>query len=323
MSGCYNASPYHTENPVFKHFSPIAPLRHSMISILSLRYPKSGNVWLNYLLRSAVESATGQCRQAIAGHPAAEVLDREEFGIRGQNNADSVSIEPLGVFFNIAEVFKWPIADMKEYASRTNLVLCHSPWDAECAGHYKAFSHRILILRDPRDIAVSFSRFMFTPFNQLHAPTPFSGPDELLAARFSSIVQAWVDHTVGHLLRGHADARPHVVFYERLVADTAFELEKIVRYLALDLSDETIGHIAADHQLERTRERQPDHVFRGGWGNWLGFLDDRQIFAASRIAGTLMEALGYPISRTEAPTWGVAQLRDPRRPAWRTGTTAA
>ncbi len=280
-----------------------------MVSVLSLGYPKSGNVWLNYLIRSAVEVATGECHQAIDGNPVAEALDREQFGIRGQNNADDITIDPAGSFFKIGEVFRWPVEDLAEYASRTNLVLCHSPWHPSCADQYRAFSHRILILRDPRDVAVSFSRFMFTPFNLLHAPAPFSGPDEFLKHRFAGIVQAWLEHTVGHLIKGHADARPHVIFYERLVADTVGELARLVRYLKLGLADAQIERIAADHQLDRTRARQPDHVFRGGWGNWMEYFDDSQVRAVAQIAGAAIKALGYPISRSQAVGWNVEQLR--------------
>jgi Sulfotransferase domain len=284
-----------------------------MTNVLSLGYPKSGNVWLNYLLRSAIEMATGRCRQAIDGNPVAKVMGQEQFGIRGQNKADSITIDPSGCVFKIAEVFQWPIDDLAEYASRTNLVLCHSPWHPACAEHYEVFSHRVLILRDPRDVAVSFSRFMFTPFNRLHTPTPYSGPDEFLKSRFPGIVQSWMEHMIGHLLKGHTDAPPHVVFYEQLVADTVAELTRIVRYLELELSDGEIQRIAMDHQLDRTRSRQPDHVFRGGWGNWLEFLDDGQVRAAGQIAGRAMEALGYPRSRLEAVAWDVERLQVPGR----------
>lgn len=284
------------------------------LSILSLGYPKSGNVWLNYLLRDICTAAGVEVRQAMEGHPISEALKHEHFGIRGQDQADFIVIDPLRTYFGITSVFRWPIEDIAAYAARTSLVMSHCPWRPEPSAQmtYRSFTHRILVVRDVRDVAVSWSRFMFTPFNRLHNPVSYPNAEAFLAGTLAQRVTGWSSYHEGWLVDRTAEELPvHVIFYEQLMTKPVHELRRLCTYLGLDVNEVKLEDIVRRNDLKEMKQRQPDHVFRGGWGNWREFLDDRQIHIVQRSAGEMLRLLGYPLNGAEAANWQPDQLRVP------------
>ena len=99
----------------------------------------------------------------------------------------------------------------------------------------------MLIVRDPRDVVVSWSRWIFTPFNRLHRPTVHQSPDALLRSDLPIRAQEWNVHQRSWLEEAPADPTLHLVFYEQLVADTPGELGRMARHLGLDVADNALA----------------------------------------------------------------------------------
>jgi aryl sulfotransferase len=276
--------------------------------LLVLGYPKCGNVWLRSLMADLLPAGGVDFRQIMASHPIAPVLEAMDLGIKDQAWQDSLRFEPLRVYQDIPMVFTWAIPDIDAYAAATSMAHSHSQWLAEIEGQVRAFSHRVLIVRDPRDVAVSWSRWIFTPFNRRHRPTLHETPDALLVEDLPKRIEEWVIHQQGWLVDRSEDLSLHLVFYEQLVDDTPRELRRIADHLGLEISEEALVAVAEKHALKEMKKKQPHHVFRGGWGGWLEHLDDRQIHTVQRIAGQMMKRLGYPLNRADAAGWTPDQL---------------
>ena len=103
-----------------------------------------------------------EVRQIMASHPIAPVLEAMDLGIKDQARQDQVRFEPLRAYQDIPMVFGWAIPDLPAYVAATSMAHSHCMWKAETNHHLREFSHRILIVRDPRDVAVSWSRWIFT-----------------------------------------------------------------------------------------------------------------------------------------------------------------
>jgi aryl sulfotransferase len=284
--------------------------------LLALGYPKCGNVWLRALLADLLREAGVDFRQVMASHPIAPVLEGMDLGIREQARQDQVRFAPLRAYQDIPAVFSWAIPDIHAYAAATSMAHSHSLWRPEVDAFVRAFSHRVLIIRDPRDVAVSWSRWLFTPFNRLHRPTPHETPEDLLRADLVNRVTEWDTHQRSWLEQCAPDLSLHVVFYERLVDDTPRELGRIADHLGLQVSDAALRDVAGRNSLGEMRKRQPHHIYRGGWGAWLDQLEDRQIHDVQRVCGRLLKALGYPLNRAESSGWTPDRLGwAGRRPA--------
>ena len=283
--------------------------------VLVLGYPKCGNVWLRALLADLLRAGGVDFRQVMAQHPIAPALETMDLGIRDQARQDQVRFDPLRAYQDIPMVFSWAIPDIHAYAAATSMAHSHSPWQPAIDSFIRAFSHRVLIVRDPRDVAVSWSRWIFTPFNRLHRPTVHQSPDALLRSDLPIRAQEWNVHQRSCLEEAPADPTLHLVFYEQLVADTPGELGRMARHLGLDVPDEAMENVAASHALGEMRKKQPHHIFRGHWGGWREHLDDRQVLQVQQACGRMMKALGYPLTRADCEGWTPAALRPPARPA--------
>jgi len=297
----------------------VAPDPH----VLVLGYPKCGNVWLRGLLADLLRAAGIKFRQLMPDYPVAQALETMDLGIRDQARQDQVRFEPLRAYQHIPMVFRWAIPDIHAYAAATSMAHSHSPWKPAIDPFVRAFSHRVLIIRDPRDVAVSWSRWIFTPFNRLHRPTVYDSPDALLRGDLPLRAQEWTVHQRSWLEDAPADPTLHLVFYEQLVADTPRELGRIARHLDLDVSDEALDRVAASHALGEMRKKQPHHVFRGHWGGWREHLDDRQVLQVQQACGRMMKALGYPLTRADCDGWTPAALHPPVGPASSSATALA
>lgn len=272
------------------------------LHILQNGIPRSGNVWLGHLIRDLLTEAGIPIRQHLHGHPVADALAGEDLGIAGIQHTDFIQISPLRCFYTILENFRWPIADLDAYVASSTHVATHSLWSTASAEVYRRFSHRIYILRDPRDTAISFARFLFTPYNRLHMPTAHADPQRFLDAELQNLTQAWTKHVAAHW-RKRAEQDIHWLRYERLVLEPMAELTRLAEYLGLGLCTDAVRRVAERNAFAALKERQPQHLFKGRWGQWREDLRTSQVRQVQAIAGPLLRELGYPLGLEDADDW--------------------
>jgi len=276
--------------------------------VLVLGYPKCGNVWLRALMADLLRAGGVDFRQVMEAHPIAPALETMDLGIRDQARQDQVRFDPLRAYQDIPMVFSWAIPDIHAYAAATSMAHSHSPWQPAIDPFIRAFSHRVLIVRDPRDVAVSWSRWIFTPFNRLHRPTVHPSPDALLRSDLPIRAQEWNVHQRSWLEEAPADPTLHLVFYEQLVADTPGELGRMARHLGLDVADNALERVAASHALGEMRKKQPHHSLPscaepaafGRWGWWRAVC--RRSSAGMFRCG-IRRPSGGPIRSIRPSTW--------------------
>ena len=278
------------------------------LHILQNGVPRSGNLWLQYLLRHCLDKAGIAVRQNITADPVAEVLARRDLGITDIAAVDYIRVEPVRCFYTVLDAYQWPIEDLDAYVDGSTYVCTHSPWNMASRDVYARFSHIIYLVRDPRDAALSMARFAVTPYNRLHWKHGFSDASAYLTAHFPSLLETWARHVSGHL-KHREDARIHFISYERLLTSPDEEIARLLRYLGLDLDRSAIQDALSKHSFERLRQRQPHHLAVGQWGQWRDALSKHQIAQAARVAGPLLEYFGYPLDARALDTWSIDEVR--------------
>jgi hypothetical protein len=163
----------------------------------------------------------------------------------------------------------------------------------------------IYILRDPRDVAISYSRHLGRPIDETIAimadvEAATGGSDEKVYERLSS----WSAHV--HFWTRRPSPALHVMRYEDMRADAAAAFGGLIRFLGADPPPERLARavrfsdFAELQAQERARgfieqpKRSEGAFFRAGRvGQWRDVLSRAQAARIERDHGAVMRRFGY------------------------------
>lgn len=264
------------------------------MKLLQAGVAKSGNYWLYTILQSILRRSGLPTHTYIETQPIYNVAREWTLSYPEQASIDTVDIEPGGVTYRISSIFRWPVHDLDAYLERATHVWTHSTVCKRSDTVFPKFDHIVYIIRDPRDVALSMARFIFTPYMQSFYPTQFASPEAYLAARLTKQVSAWREHVAGHLAAATRHKNIHIVFYERLLADMQGETAALCRSLGIEPTAALLDGVQADTSFESMQGSSPGHVSKGTARQWVTRLTDAQKTAVQAQAAPLLELLHYP-----------------------------
>ena len=262
------------------------------MSIIQSGYPKAGNYWLWSLIQAAGKKSGHWRRPFISDQPIYPLSADWELSFAEQREVDMLSAKSGKCFFTIPPVFAMPVADIVSYAERAWHVWSHSSAADMTDKTLRAFSKRVYIIRDPRDGAVSLSHYMMTPFVKTYGTNDFGNRKETMEKMLDEYVRNWVLHVCGYI---EASRRIpiHFIFYEELVRDFDRSASPLFEYLGLNLTPESFRALRNECSLDSMKLKSPAHVRRGSVGEGVRDLSPDQIKRILRIAGPMLEFLGY------------------------------
>jgi aryl sulfotransferase len=262
--------------------------------ILQAGLPKSGNLWTYKILQNIAKYGNWERCSFIKKQPIYELAKTWELGFTGQAGVDVLDIEQQGCFCRIGPVFSQRVENIENYISQCNHVWTHSPFCKHSLEVLPRFDKVVYIIRDPRDVALSWSRFAFTPYMLKYHPHSYETPEEFLEDRLERIVRSWVNH-VGGYLKHKNELNIHVVFYERLLHRFQQTLGNLLNYLELELDDQDRAEIRQAVAFKTMRNKNPDHVRKGKSYKWEDGLNEEQKSQVEEIAGSMLRLLNYPV----------------------------
>lgn len=267
-------------------------------------YPKSGNTWARLALMSL---------QAGGGS-----IDPAAINRFGNHNLERALMDR---FLNIESAH---LTDEEAEALRPeyNTAFFDRPEPRPCKTHEAwlrtgdgrplfdaSFTHSaIYLLRDPRDVAVSWSRFtgrsvddaiaMMAEPDYILSKSPRSGGTQFRQrlSSWSVNVTSWVDES---------GLDPLVIRYEDMLADPEAALRRMAGHIGWDVSDEAIAGAAAATRFDKLADHERRHGFAeraakterffhtGKSGGWRDVLSAGQATQIARGHGAVMERFGY------------------------------
>lgn len=255
---------------------------------------KSGNLWLYNILQSIARHAGLEQTSFIRRQPIHAIAKDWDLSFPGQADIDILSINPKVCLYRISGIFNMPIADIDAYVSQASHVWTQSYFSEMAARVIPKFQKTIYIIRDPRDVAVSMSRYSLTPYRTKYFPEPLATPEAFLDAILFDTTAGWVRHVAGYL-KHHKALNIHMIFYENLLADFDGELRKLLDYLGVKLDGPRLEAVQSDVRFETMKGKNPQHVRKGAGGEWPQSMTPKQAALAARIGGPLMKNLGYSL----------------------------
>ncbi|MGB3640187.1 MAG: sulfotransferase domain-containing protein [Rivularia sp. (in: cyanobacteria)] len=269
------------------------------MTILQAGVPKSGNYWLYTILISINQKAGLEYKSFLRTHPIYKVAQTWDLSFAGQNDMDFLNIKKNYCEFRISAVFQEEIADIDDYINKCSLVWTHSPMNSYGLEVLSKFNKIVYIIRDPRDVAISYSKYCFTEHKlKNHPPHYEENPESYLENRLDVMLRNWVNH-VGGYLKYQDKLNIYPIFYERFLNDIDSELPRLLDYLEIELDQNVINQIKSDVSFDRMKKQSPKHLRKGKSAQWRQVFTSKQKAKAERIAGEMMELLNYPISESE------------------------
>jgi hypothetical protein len=256
--------------------------------VFLVSYPRSGNTWTRFLLGHLIEGN-----------------DRVTFA-----NIESRIPE---IYFNSDHAMR--------ALPRPRLLKSH-----ECfQPHYRRV---IYIVRDPRDVAVSFYHHNVKARN---IPDDYPMQDfvpRFINAEFDTKWGSWSDHVRSWLLL--RQGQPDFIFlrYEDMKHETGGELGRVARFLhkhsfsvdaspeaqrrAIELASPERMRAMEKSQAQKwvlTKNTRPDKPFIRSAisGEWKSALPEESIVVLERAWGNLMRSLGYELHSSATPSDAIIQ----------------
>ena len=264
--------------------------------LLQSGLPKSGNLWLHKIIQESLRLGGTELKSFVQSQPIYQEAKTWP-GFSEQAGIDFIEVDSDSCFFRKG-AFRQPIVNLDDYLSQCTHVWTHALWIPHCDQVFSKFDKIIYIVRDPRDVVVSASKYYFTPFMLAQHPQQETDAETFLKHRLYEQMITWVQHLGGYLL--HAEEfRIHFVFYERLLHDFDNEYARLLSYLGMHLSGEGISQVKESTRFENMKKQNPHHLRKGEAGGWVNVLIPKQVRQVVKISGSMMEILSYPLTGPE------------------------
>jgi hypothetical protein len=240
-------------------------------------FPRSGNTWTRFLVCNLI-------------------------------NADN-PVTFAGLESRIPEIYDVPDRVLRAFP-RPRIVKSHECFDPR----YKKV---IYIVRDPRDVAVSYYEFQL----KRKVVTEDCGLEEFvprfMESEFEPNTGSWGDHVVSWLATRQGHPNFLLLRYEDMQARTVEESTKIAAFLGLDSNLKRVARAvelsSADrmrklekeqaHQWKETKGTRQDKPFvrKAVSGGWRTALPKRSVAQIESAWGEIMRSLGYELTTTAKP----------------------
>jgi aryl sulfotransferase len=263
------------------------------MNILQISSPKSGSYWLHTILLQILQKKDMPVKSFIQKQEEFEEIKEMDLSFKGQAKVDMIDIEEDGCYYRISSLVRNKLQDPVSYAKATSLAWTHSTLCNRSFDIFPLFDKKICVVRDPRDRALSSAKFAFTPYMQKHYPSSYTTPEEYFEAEYERLLDQWVWFTGNYLLKKE-ELNIHFVFYERLLQDFDDELDSLLNYLGISLTENERKEIARAVTFDSMKEKSPGHLHKGKYRKWEKNLSEAEKHLAIDRAGALLNWLNYP-----------------------------
>jgi hypothetical protein len=285
-----------------------------MISFLA-SYPKSGNTWCRSFLTNLMRPS-GQAA-AIGGLSAGSLLsNRATFdAVAGfpssEMTEDEIDILTREVCRRIALVDVRAFTKQLFEADKPLVVKTHAAFRVARDGlpvfPGDAIRGVVLIVRDPRDVAVSLSCFfgysVDTAIDRMASDTCLNRQEEGAAMSLPERLLSWSGHAASWL--DESGLPVHLVRYEDLIASPLSAFGAVANFLGLRADAAAVEAAVHHSRFEELRSQEErtgfvlapptGHPFfrKGVVGGWREALTEEQRLRIEEAHSTVMQRLGY------------------------------
>ncbi|MCC9169033.1 sulfotransferase domain-containing protein [Pontibacter harenae] len=266
------------------------------MKILQGGAPKCGNFWLYQIIQQLLERTGRDFTSFIQKQPIYDLAKEWDLNYPSQASIDVLDVTDLQYSYRISSIYRRPIENIQDYVAQTNHVWTHSPICKRSGELLNLFDKKVYIIRDPRDRAISASKYYTSGYMLKYFPQEEKDASRFLEKNFEQLMLEWVWHVYDHL-RLSQQYNIHITFYESFLLGFQQELDGLLQYLEVNLPANERDELQEAMSFATLKKQNPKHLKKGQSGYWMEQLTDEQIEKAEVIAGPLIRFLKYPSDR--------------------------
>jgi aryl sulfotransferase len=258
---------------------------------------KSGNSWLYKIIQEIIVLSGLKNNSFIKDQEIYKEINKLNLSLLEQHNIDVLDITDQGCYFRVSSVYREKVKNLEDYVSSCTHVWTHSEFLTKSRPVFSKFSKIVYIIRDPRDVAISLSNFIFTPYMKEYyskSAKIYSDPTDFLTANLESLILRWMSHVWGYL-KYHEEFNIHFIFYERLLVDFEEELNLLLKYLDIELSPSDKEKILSVTSFKQMSKDNENHLRKGKLYDYVNLLSSSQKNSSLRLAFPFLDAFNYPV----------------------------
>lgn len=268
------------------------------MKIIHAGLPRAGNVWLHAILTEilSLRKKNRNLKCYISQQPIYEIARNWDLGFKRQASIDWIDINRMDVRARISSIYKEPLTHWKKYLNKTSIVASHSYFSGMTRNVFKDFDIIYYLIRDPRDILISRSRYDLTLYMKKFYPQPYCNSRDYIENRLEELIGRWVFHVANYLYH-EKNLKIKCLFYESLLSNYQCEVSKIADVLKIEITRGELNKIARMTSLNSMKKTgYKGHLWQGRAGTWHDVLSIKQKIKANNIGGSLLKIL-YPANK--------------------------
>ena len=286
-------------------------------------YPKSGNTWFRMLVANLSSTDDGPADINDLSERGGIASAREPFDYlllidSGLLTHDEIDCLRPRVYEALAGGAEDDECDEPESDRTVRFVKVHDAYTLTSNGEpllagARGAAGAIVIIRDPRDVALSLAHHMGSTaddaiafMSAVHAG--FGAKENVQQGQLRQKLLGWSGHVASWL--DQRDVPVHLVRYEDMQADAADTLRRALAFAERPAADEQIQRAVAFADFAELRRQEQAHGFReapaarpseffrrGEDGAWRDELTVAQVERIEAAHAPMMQRLGYRLSR--------------------------
>ena len=272
------------------------------MKILQSGVPKCGNFWLYRIIQEILKRSGRVTTSFIEQQPIYNLAKDWDLNFPEQSRIDVLEITDLQDNYRISSIYRMPIDNIGEYVAQAKHVWTHSPVCKRSGEVFSHFDKIVYIIRDPRDRAISASKYYCSDYMLKYFPQEEKDPERFLQKNFEQLMHEWVWHVWDHL-RLSREHNIHISFFEGYKMDFQQELDLMLNFLGEEFTAEQKADLEEAVSFNSMKKKNPKHLKKGTSGYWMDQLSDEQLEKTEIIAGPLLRYLGYPEGRDQPMTF--------------------
>lgn len=269
-------------------------------------YPKSGNTWMRAVLSSLFFSNEGKFNFDLLNLIVNfETLKRFEF-VKSINSDDFRKLNDLKIISKY-----WTEAQKKIDLGKKDFTFfkTHSAnmrlYDYEFTNSHNTFG-LIYLVRDPRDVAISYSKHLGKNLDQIIEIMTTKGALTFTKSSYPIVISRWDEHYVSWK---RLNVPKLIVKYEALLNDTRHVLNEIINFFSQNygirfnnseikianiIKSTSFDKLQQDEKKHGFKEAKKSNFFREGQAlQWKNKLNNLQLNKIENSFETIMTELDY------------------------------